>query len=181
MRWVSPRGMARGGAGARERAHKPRAQPRARPRTQPRAQLCSDAPRSPADDDKVVGDDTQNMQLQDMGDEDVSGGEWASRPGTPRNELIKQEMVRRQQQQQQQQLAKRLVPEPRKLQRAFTRQIATKMITGANKQLRSMKELHEGQIAAERQSALAGERDGAPAPGPAAAWGPLGGKEAQVT
>eukprot|EP00966_Prymnesium_polylepis_P329298 7385028-Prymnesium_polylepis.2 len=78
-----------------------------------------------------------------MADED----EWASRPGTPRHELLKQEVVR---QQQQQELAKRPLP---KLRRAVTRQLATKMITGANKQLRSMRELHEGQIAAERESA----------------------------
>jgi hypothetical protein len=101
----------------------------------------------------VVGDDTQSMLLQDMADED----EWASRPGTPRHELLKQEVVR---QQQQQELAKRPLP---KLRRAVTRQLATKMITGANKQLRSMRELHEGQIAAERESARAAGMDGAPA------------------
>jgi len=123
----------------------------------------------------VVGDDTQSMLLQDMADED----EWASRPGTPRHELLKQEVVR---QQQQQELAKRPLP---KLRRAVTRQLATKMITGANKQLRSMRELHEGQIAAERESARAAGMDGTPAPGPAAACGPTGSekeaKEAQVT
>jgi len=139
------------------------------------ADVEAEAEEDALDDDKVVGDDTQSMLLQDMADED----EWASRPGTPRHELLKQEVVR---QQQQQELAKRPLP---KLRRAVTRQLATKMITGANKQLRSMRELHEGQIAAERESARAAGMDGTPAPGPAAACGPTGSekeaKEAQVT